>query len=98
MEESLMIRPTFEQLEPLFERFPAISIINLVECLGRALKNGDSLAIHTFEDMIYYQQDKLIAQGWTEQQLRTAFYLNSRFDPSPEASTRIQLIKEESWK
>ena len=89
-----MIRPTFEQLEPLFERFPAISIINLVECLNRAFKNGDRIARDTFEDMIYHEQDKLIKQGWTEQQLRTTFYLNSRFDPSPEASTRVQLIED----
>ncbi len=89
-----MNTPTFEQLEPLFERFPVIALTSLVLCLNRALKAGDSLALPFFEDMIYHHQDKLIEQGWTEQQLRTTFYLNSAFDPSPEASTRIQRIEE----
>jgi len=81
-----MIRPTFEQLEPLFERFPTISIINLVGCLGRALKNGDRIAIDTFESMIEREVDKLVAQGWTKQQLKTTFFTHSPLGYNPTRS------------
>jgi len=81
-----MIRPTFEQLEPLFERFPTISIINLVGCLGRALKNGDRIAIDTFESMIEREVDKLVEQGWTKQQLKTTFFTHSPLGYNPTRS------------
>ena len=76
-----MNRPTFQQLDPLFAQYPAISITNLVTCINKARAKCDSYAIYRFAEMIDDEPDKLREQGWTNQQL-SVFFTHCDYKPA----------------